>query len=145
MQHPQPSGRFFLAEREGFEPSIPCGIHDFQSCALGQTMRPLHAGDDYSGGSRFPQISMTLVIAGPSRDRYNSPIAASSGVQMRRCSRFPPETIQNPTGRGVLHSGGCGPGPAQAERVGFEPTIPSGIRVFETRALGQLCDLSERV
>ncbi len=31
----------------------------------------------------------------------------------------------------------------QAERVGFDPTIPFGIRVFETRALGQLCDLSE--
>jgi hypothetical protein len=30
-----------VAEREGFEPSIPCGIHDFQSCALGRTMRPL--------------------------------------------------------------------------------------------------------
>ena len=28
---------FFLAEKEGFEPSIPFwGIHDFQSCALGQ-------------------------------------------------------------------------------------------------------------
>ena len=27
----------FLAEKEGFEPSIPFwGIHDFQSCALGQ-------------------------------------------------------------------------------------------------------------
>ena len=30
-------GVFFLAEKEGFEPSIPFwGIHDFQSCALGQ-------------------------------------------------------------------------------------------------------------
>ena len=29
-----------------------------------------------------------------------------------------------------------------AEREGFEPSIPFGIRVFETRALGQLCDLS---
>ena len=28
---------FFMAEKEGFEPSIPLwGIHDFQSCALGQ-------------------------------------------------------------------------------------------------------------
>ena len=27
----------FMAEKEGFEPSIPFwGIHDFQSCALGQ-------------------------------------------------------------------------------------------------------------
>ena len=30
-------GVIFLAEKEGFEPSIPFwGIHDFQSCALGQ-------------------------------------------------------------------------------------------------------------
>ena len=30
-------GDLFLAEKEGFEPSIPFwGIHDFQSCALGQ-------------------------------------------------------------------------------------------------------------
>lgn len=29
--------RSFVAEKEGFEPSIPFwGIHDFQSCALGQ-------------------------------------------------------------------------------------------------------------
>ena len=32
-----PELRWFLAEKEGFEPSIPFwGIHDFQSCALGQ-------------------------------------------------------------------------------------------------------------
>ena len=31
------SDAFFMAEKEGFEPSIPFwGIHDFQSCALGQ-------------------------------------------------------------------------------------------------------------
>ena len=30
-------GVIFMAEKEGFEPSIPFwGIHDFQSCALGQ-------------------------------------------------------------------------------------------------------------
>ncbi len=30
-------GLLFMAEKEGFEPSIPFwGIHDFQSCALGQ-------------------------------------------------------------------------------------------------------------
>ena len=33
-----------MAEKEGFEPSIPFwGIHDFQSCALDQTTRLLHA------------------------------------------------------------------------------------------------------
>ena len=35
--------RSFVAEKEGFEPSIPFwGIHDFQSCALGRTTRLLH-------------------------------------------------------------------------------------------------------
>src|SRR5437870_2070519 len=29
------------AEREGFEPSTPGGVRDFQSRALGQAMRPL--------------------------------------------------------------------------------------------------------
>ena len=40
-----------MAEKEGFEPSIPFwGIHDFQSCALGQlrdfSMRIAHADWD---------------------------------------------------------------------------------------------------
>ena len=26
-----------MAEREGFEPSIPCGIHTFQACAFGRS------------------------------------------------------------------------------------------------------------
>ena len=35
---------FSMAEKEGFEPSIPFwGIHDFQSCALDQTTRLLHS------------------------------------------------------------------------------------------------------
>ena len=25
------------AEREGFEPSIPCGIHAFQACSIGHS------------------------------------------------------------------------------------------------------------
>lgn len=31
-----------MAERVGFEPTIPCGIHAFQACALNRAMRPLH-------------------------------------------------------------------------------------------------------
>src|SRR3989344_5346279 len=30
----------FIAEGEGFEPSIPCGIHAFQACALGHYATP---------------------------------------------------------------------------------------------------------
>ena len=34
---PQCGGCFIMAEKEGFEPSKPFwGLHDFQSCALGQ-------------------------------------------------------------------------------------------------------------
>ena len=28
-------------EREGFEPSVPEGTHDFQSCPIGLTLAPL--------------------------------------------------------------------------------------------------------
>ena len=46
-----------MAEREGFEPSIPCRIHDFQSCALDQTMRPLPVDQlHYTQATRFHQI-----------------------------------------------------------------------------------------
>ena len=40
-----------MAEKEGFEPSIPLwGIHDFQSCALDRATRLLHSGqtENYS-------------------------------------------------------------------------------------------------
>ena len=30
-----------LAEREGFEPPVPCGTHDFESCAFNQALPPL--------------------------------------------------------------------------------------------------------
>ncbi len=47
-----PLGIWGLAEKEGFEPSIPFwGIHDFQSCALGQlrdfSMRKLFSQPKY--------------------------------------------------------------------------------------------------
>ncbi len=32
-----------------------------------------------------------------------------------------------------------------AERTGFEPVIPCGIRAFQARALDQLCDLSNNL
>jgi hypothetical protein len=53
------------------------------------------------------------------------------------CQVCPHRYVRKPHGGGV-HVGN------QAEREGFEPSIPRGIRVFETRALGQLCDLSTR-
>ncbi len=34
------AGCLFMAEGEGFEPSIPCGIHAFQACALGRYAIP---------------------------------------------------------------------------------------------------------
>ena len=35
----------FLAERVGFEPTVPFGTPTFQASALGQTMLPLRAND----------------------------------------------------------------------------------------------------
>ena len=48
-----------VAERAGFEPAIPCRIHDFQSCALDRTMRPLHyLMTNYTRASGFGQIGV---------------------------------------------------------------------------------------
>ncbi len=45
-----------MAEKEGFEPSIPLwGIHDFQSCALDRATRLLHVKNILS-------IKISLVI-----------------------------------------------------------------------------------
>ena len=32
-----------MAERVGFEPTLPCGKHALQACALGRTTQPLQA------------------------------------------------------------------------------------------------------
>ncbi len=33
-----------MAERGGFEPPMPEGIHDFESCAINRTLPPLRRG-----------------------------------------------------------------------------------------------------
>ena len=51
-----------LAEREGFEPSNPFGLHTFQACALGQTTRPL----------QFERLELYRIFWGWSRFRPDS-------------------------------------------------------------------------
>lgn len=49
-----------MAEKEGFEPSIPLwGIHDFQSCALGRTTRLLHVR---SNSFNSEIVSLDIII-----------------------------------------------------------------------------------
>ncbi len=40
MRFPHDSGKS-VAERGGFEPPMPEGIHDFESCAINRTLPPL--------------------------------------------------------------------------------------------------------
>ena len=51
-----------VAERQGFEPWIPCGIHAFQACALSHSaISPLSANlyesTTASGGDGMPQVA----------------------------------------------------------------------------------------
>ena len=65
---------FSLAEKEGFEPSIPLwGIHDFQSCALDRATRLLHSG-------QTEKYSIQLV--------YYSKCARQSQERLCRVRRF---------------------------------------------------------
>ena len=59
-----------MAEKEGFEPSIPLwGIHDFQSCALGRTTRLLHVRSN-SFDSEI--VSLNIIINIPDKVKPQS-------------------------------------------------------------------------
>ena len=67
---PQKRSDLFLAEKEGFEPSIPFwGIHDFQSCALGQ-LRDFSISDSPCGQLRY--ITSFLRICQPLNDKNSN-------------------------------------------------------------------------
>src|SRR3972149_1431743 len=73
-----------LAEREGFEPSIPCGIRAFQARALGQTMRPLLlcGGKNYSRPITMPFMPHKIYLGVGSNlgDRHAHLDAAASSL-----------------------------------------------------------------
>jgi hypothetical protein len=45
LQEPE-TASLKLAEREGFEPSVPCGTHDFQSCTFGLSVTSPQVGQN---------------------------------------------------------------------------------------------------
>ena len=61
---------FFMAEKEGFEPSIPFwGIHDFQSCALGQ-LRDFSVNCRLKSGLENPIVGSEVLCSEPARLSY---------------------------------------------------------------------------
>ena len=83
--------RTFLAEKEGFEPSIPFwGIHDFQSCALGQ-LRDFSIS--YSPCGQLDYITAFFVICQALKDkksiisieRLSRPLSACSISSFCKC------------------------------------------------------------
>ena len=56
-------GVVFMAEKEGFEPSIPFwGIHDFQSCALGQLRDFSKSCNQLAYNTAFGEICQELIF-----------------------------------------------------------------------------------
>ena len=50
-----------MAERVGFEPTVPYGTRALQARAFGQTTLPLHTPDQaYLSGGRYYTINSTL-------------------------------------------------------------------------------------
>ncbi len=106
-----------MAEKEGFEPSIPFwGIHDFQSCALGQLR-------DFSiCVCSLPAASLTAWILYYDREDLSRENLEKPGEKENSL----PNQVRS-----------------LAEKEGFEPSIPFwGIHDFQSCALGQLRDFS---
>ena len=61
-----------MAERVGFEPTLPCGKHALQACALGRTTQPLQASAAKQAppGKRY----YTMILRFPLLDIYAKPM-----------------------------------------------------------------------
>jgi hypothetical protein len=71
-----------LAEREGFEPSVPEGTHDFQSCRFDRSRTsPLLSGGQYSIGTGIYQPNGVNAGGGPGRSRAAAPRSARRGCR----------------------------------------------------------------
>ena len=106
-----------LAEREGFEPSVPFGTHDFQSCSFDRS--------DIS-----PSTKNASCLASHSRS-----LSHSFSLSLPRSSRS-----GSGSGSGEWSSGGLR---KLAEREGFEPPVPLRVHLISNQAQStRLCHLS---
>ena len=109
-----------VAEREGFEPSVPCGTHDFQSCPFG-----------HSGIS--PKVEPAQVAP--------IPLPLPLPLPVSNC-RSRPGPVPGSVGGAVE---GAGPSRLRrsAEREGFEPPVPLRVHLISNQAQStRLCHLS---
>jgi hypothetical protein len=51
-----------LAERVGFEPTLPCGKHALQACALGRTTLPLRMNARFFSAGRGDYTTKILLL-----------------------------------------------------------------------------------
>ena len=90
-----------MAEREGFEPSIPCGIHTFQACAFDHSatspksfnttrpcrLTPLRGVAERSG--LFGAVRLTPSGPASLRSAVRHGVAVSSNLDTLRYTHFP--------------------------------------------------------
>jgi hypothetical protein len=84
-----------VAERQGFEPWIPCGIHAFQACAfshsaispqsngLFESITPLTMPFAPKLAPPMNSASIRLPASGMTRDRERSPVKAVNGLDFK--------------------------------------------------------------
>ena len=105
----------------GVEPTLPCGKHDFQSCAFGHS-------------AISPVIKRTL--GGSFRTPATSAVKQSL-PSLTRCLKGPTRSLRRaPWGKARRRSHVCYLVFCGEERVGVEPTLPCGKPDFESGAFG---------
>ena len=94
-----PSGGLFnMAEREGFEPSIPFGIHTFQACSFDRS--DISPNSITLAGSINP-VYYLMLCAGGIAQRIHAPhpsgrLMPASGASASRCPNSLPANLSNP-------------------------------------------------
>lgn len=107
VSHQQPSGcvgiAFGVAEGEGFEPSRRSSrLRDFQSRALGRTMRPFHASTGAERVGFEPTEAMNLTAF---RERHLQPLGHLSSVCVCLAKRNSAGSVAGPALRLVRPEG----------------------------------------
>ena len=115
IKTPPLQAAFLLAEKEGFEPSIPFwGIHDFQSCALDQLRDFSIQLSPRPGQGRWRRLTQSARLSYTrwgkmSRAFFKNREIFSGRTAPQQRRRLPPGRIGAPSGS-TVHTRATGPG-----------------------------------
>ena len=121
-----------FAEREGFEPSVPCGTHDFQSCTFGLSVTSPDAGWVTGPPAGHPTQLRCRWVKRPTVLRRGKP-ACAFRIGPRIGGRARPYRLGGERG---IRTPGTLAGTSDFESGAFNQALPS-LQMFQVRNLAK--------